>query len=45
VSLALNNLLDRIKRDDSGGWPYYPVGNYSPVGRQVWLELNYHFGS
>jgi len=45
VSLAANNLLNRIKRDDSGGWPYYPVGNYSPAGRQLWLELNYHFGS
>ncbi|WP_035374544.1 TonB-dependent receptor plug domain-containing protein [Pseudoduganella violaceinigra] len=45
VTLAVNNVLDRIKRDDSGGWPYYPIGNYSPTGRQVWLELNYHFGS
>jgi len=45
LSLAVNNLFDRIKRDASGGWPYYPVGNYSPAGRQLWLELNYHFGS
>lgn len=44
VSLAVNNVLDRIKRDDTGGWPYYPVGSYSPAGRQVWLELNHHFG-
>ena len=39
VSLAVNNLFNRIKHDDSGGWPYYPVGNYSPAGRQLWLEL------
>ncbi|MYN04185.1 TonB-dependent receptor [Pseudoduganella sp. DS3] len=44
VSVAVNNVLDRIKRDDTGGWPYYPVGSYSPAGRQVWLELNHHFG-
>ncbi|MYN46460.1 TonB-dependent receptor [Pseudoduganella sp. FT93W] len=45
LSLALNNVLNQVKRDSSGGWPYYPVGNYSPVGRQGWVELNYHFGS
>lgn len=45
VSLAVNNLFNRVKQDESGGWPYYPVGNYSPAGRQVWLELNYHFGT
>ncbi|XLZ68340.1 TonB-dependent receptor [Massilia sp. SR12] len=44
VSVAVNNVLDRIKRDDTGGWPYYPVGSYSPAGRQIWLELNHHFG-
>ncbi|MDM5177245.1 TonB-dependent receptor [Massilia sp. DJPM01] len=45
VSVAVNNVGNRIKRDTTGGWPNYPVGNYSPVGRQFWLELNYHFGS
>ena len=45
VSLAANNLFNHIKRDTSGGWPSYPVGNYSPAGRQLWLELNYHFGT
>lgn len=24
--------------------PYYPVGNYDPYGRQVWLDVSYHFG-
>lgn len=45
ISVAVNNLFDHIKRDGSAGWPYYPVGNYSPAGRQVWLELKHHFGS
>jgi iron complex outermembrane receptor protein len=45
VSVAVNNLFNHIKSDNSAGWPYYPVGNFSPAGRQVWLELNYHFGS
>ena len=45
VSAVVNNLFDHIKMDATGGWPYYPVGSYSPAGRQVWLELNHHFGS
>ncbi|MFI7934134.1 hypothetical protein ACFMJQ_14670, partial [Acinetobacter baumannii] len=24
-------------------WPYYPIGSYSPFGRQGWLEFNYKF--
>ena len=44
VSVAVNNLFNQVKADSSAGWPYYPVGNYSPVGRQAWVELNYHFG-
>ena len=43
VSLIVNNVFNTIKRDDTGGWPYYPVGSYSPFGRQGWLEFNYHF--
>jgi outer membrane receptor protein involved in Fe transport len=39
----VNNLFDTIKEDPSFGWPYYPVGNYSPYGRQYWLELDYRF--
>ncbi len=45
VSVAINNVNNRIKRDTTGGWPNYPTGSYSPVGRQIWLEFNYHFGS
>ncbi|SDC72895.1 iron complex outermembrane recepter protein [Massilia sp. PDC64] len=44
LSLIVNNITDRIKRDDSAGWPNYAVGSYSPVGRAGWVELNYHFG-
>jgi len=43
VSVSVNNLFNKVKSDVSGGWPYYPVGNYSPVGRQGWVEVNYHF--
>ncbi|WP_196782568.1 TonB-dependent receptor plug domain-containing protein [Chromobacterium paludis] len=43
VGLIVNNVQDFIKKDDSGGWPYYPVGSYKPYGRQVWLELDHRF--
>ncbi|MCY3236255.1 TonB-dependent siderophore receptor [Acinetobacter pittii] len=43
ASIIINNLFDKVKRDDTGGWPYYPVGSYSPFGRQGWLEFNYKF--
>lgn len=42
--VIVNNLFDTIKRDDSGGWPYYPVGYFLPYGRQGWIEVSYHFG-
>ncbi|MFC5472956.1 TonB-dependent receptor plug domain-containing protein [Paraherbaspirillum soli] len=45
LSLIVNNVLNSHKEDNSSGWPYYPVGNYDPYGRQGWLEFNYHFGS
>lgn len=44
VGLTINNVLNQIKKDDSAGWPYYPTGNYDPYGRQVWLDVSYHFG-
>jgi len=43
VRAIVNNLFDTIKDDPSFGWPYYPVGNYTPYGRQYWLELAYRF--
>ncbi|MFC4762199.1 TonB-dependent receptor plug domain-containing protein [Dyella koreensis] len=47
VSLIVNNLLDKAPpRDRTGsGWPFYPVGNYDPYGRQWWIEASYHFGA
>ncbi|WUR12879.1 TonB-dependent receptor [[Empedobacter] haloabium] len=45
LSLIVNNLFNKVKSDPSGGWPNYPIGSYSPLGRVGWLELNYHFGS
>ena len=45
LTLSVNNVFNKVKMDDSAGWPYYTVGNYSPIGRQGWVELNYHFGS
>ena len=44
VRLIVNNLFDTVKDDPSFGWPYYPVGNYTPYGRQYWVEMDYRFG-
>ncbi|MFC4161657.1 TonB-dependent receptor [Chitinimonas lacunae] len=44
VSLTINNLFDTVKYDGRGGWPFYPVGNYTPYGRQIWLSASYQFG-
>jgi iron complex outermembrane recepter protein len=44
VSLIVNNVFDTIKSDPSAGWPFYPVGYYSPYGREEWLEFTWHFG-
>lgn len=45
VSLTVNNLFDKVKRDNTGGWPFYPVGSYTPYGRQIWLGASYQFGA
>ncbi|MBI3231383.1 MAG: TonB-dependent receptor, partial [Burkholderiales bacterium] len=45
LSVIINNVFDKVKFDKTGGWPNYPVGSYSPIGRQTWLELNYQFGT
>jgi iron complex outermembrane recepter protein len=42
--VIVNNLLNTIKRDNSAGWPFYPVGYYFPYGREGWVEFSYHFG-
>jgi len=45
VGLIVNNLRDSRPPADrnGGGWPFYPVGNYDPYGRQLWLEFDYRF--
>ncbi|MFM0287583.1 TonB-dependent receptor domain-containing protein [Paraburkholderia megapolitana] len=43
VTLIVNNLMNTIKHDDSGGWPYYTVGYYMPYGRTFWLEFDHRF--
>jgi iron complex outermembrane receptor protein len=45
VGLIVNNVFDTVKNDPSFGWPFYPVGNYLPYGRQYWLDFNYRFGT
>ncbi|GAB3352925.1 TonB-dependent receptor plug domain-containing protein [Lysobacter tyrosinilyticus] len=43
LALIVNNLRNSRPPADrnGGGWPFYPVGNYDPYGRQFWLELSY----
>ena len=45
LGLIVNNLRDSRPPADrnGGGWPFYPVGNYDPYGRQLWLEFDYRF--
>ncbi|WP_242107018.1 TonB-dependent receptor plug domain-containing protein [Luteimonas aquatica] len=46
LSLIVNNLRNThppLDKTGEGGWPFYPVGNYDPYGRQFWLEYNVHF--
>ncbi|PAM44433.1 hypothetical protein CEJ63_23820, partial [Acinetobacter baumannii] len=43
LGVIVNNLRDSRPPADrnGGGWPFYPVGNYDPYGRQFWVELDY----
>jgi hypothetical protein len=43
--VIVNNLRDSRPPADKngGGWPFYPVGNYDPYGRQFWVQLDYRF--
>ncbi|MBB3196310.1 TonB-dependent receptor domain-containing protein [Roseateles terrae] len=43
VSLTINNLLNKIRKDPTATWPFYPVGHYFPYGRQGWIELEHRF--
>ncbi|UXH78435.1 TonB-dependent receptor plug domain-containing protein [Roseateles amylovorans] len=44
VGLTVNNLFDKVRRDPSATWPFYPVGYYLPYGRQAWIEVTHRFG-
>lgn len=44
VSLTVNNLFNKVRRDPSATWPFYPVGYYLPHGRQGWIEVEHRFG-
>ncbi|WP_323123044.1 TonB-dependent receptor domain-containing protein [Burkholderia alba] len=43
LMLIVNNLMNTVKHDTSGGWPYYTVGYYMPYGRTFWLEFDHRF--
>jgi len=45
VGVIVNNLRDSRPpaAKNGGGWPFYPVGNYDPYGRQYWVQLDYRF--
>jgi outer membrane receptor protein involved in Fe transport len=44
LSLAVNNLANRMPVDHTAGWPGYPSSVYDIYGRQWWLQVDYHFG-
>jgi iron complex outermembrane receptor protein len=44
LTLIVNNVANKTVRDDTGGWPFYPVGFYSAHGRQGWVEFEHRFG-
>jgi outer membrane receptor protein involved in Fe transport len=46
VGLRVNNILDKIapKDDTFNSYPFFWRG-YSPIGREVWLQLDYRFGN
>ena len=45
LSLIVNNVGNRVPRDLSDGWPFYPTSYYSPHGRQGWIEFEHRFGA
>ncbi|QPF75141.1 TonB-dependent receptor [Roseateles sp. DAIF2] len=45
LNVIINNLTNSVPRDSSSGWPFYPVGYYSPHGRQGWIEFEHKFGA
>lgn len=47
VSLVVNNLANKRPPVDvtNGGWPYYDTGDYNALGRAMYLEAGFDFGS
>ncbi|NII09648.1 TonB-dependent receptor [Oleiagrimonas sp. C23AA] len=47
ISLIVNNIANKRPPVDvtNGGWPYYDTGDYNALGRAVWMELGYDFGT
>ena len=47
ISLVMNNIANKRPPTDStnGSWPYYDEGDYNALGRAVYLELGFDFGS
>jgi outer membrane receptor protein involved in Fe transport len=47
ITFTANNLFNKRPPKDStnGGWPYYDVGDYSALGRELWMQLNLDFGA
>lgn len=47
VSLVVNNIADKRPPVDrtNDSWPYYDQGNYSALGRSIYLDIGFDFGS
>jgi len=45
ISLVMNNIANKKPPRDTtnGNWPYFDEGNYSALGRAVYLEMGYDF--
>ncbi|HEX7815220.1 TonB-dependent receptor plug domain-containing protein [Dyella sp.] len=47
ISLVINNIANKKPPRDNtnGNWPYFDEGDYSALGRAVYLEVGYNFGN
>ena len=47
VALTANNLFNKRPPTDNtnDNWPYYDVGDYNALGRSVFLDIGFDFGS
>lgn len=46
VTFTVNNLFNKRPPKDitNGNWPYYDVGDYNALGRELWVQMNLDFG-